>query len=271
MDFQLEIKDESRKKTLIYVNIDDCVISRFNTRKTRDEDDIRGLAERIERNGFEVTRALWAYKSDDKYEVFAGGNRLEAVRRTSPEDNVPLLLHEGYSDREIAQLEAQDNENDEYHKVVPIVDIWAEYARLKDKENWTQKEIARAKDSTQSRVSERLKFNNCSDEIKKFIQQGDIDEGHLREIIPLSIVGYFQKWITTEQLRINLAKKARKLTTRETKEEVTRWKAIIETAEDYYQDLPETDIKQKYKTEDGEENCVETEYSPKEDFVGRLA
>jgi len=43
-------------------------------------------------------------------------------------------------------------------KEVPIVDIWAEYARLRDEEGWTQKQIANAKGVSRSVVGDRLRF-----------------------------------------------------------------------------------------------------------------
>jgi len=140
--FQLEFMEkEGRKKTLRRVKYDDCVISRFNSRKTRSEENIMQLAHRIERNGYEVTRALWGYYENGKYEIFAGGSRLEAAGKTSYRDKIPLFLHEGYTDEEIVQLEARDNEDDEYHVKVSIVDVWTEYARLRDEERWTQERI----------------------------------------------------------------------------------------------------------------------------------
>lgn len=191
-EIQLEIPEPNKTKTLIYVNADDCVISEFNTRKTRYEKDVKKLAQRIERNGFEVTRALWGYQGEGCYQIFAGGTRLEAVKRTSEKNNVPLLLYEGYSDREIARLEAQDNKNDEYHEEVPIVDIWAEYARLRDEEGWTQKGIAEVKNVTQAMVSYRLRLNRkLPGTIKDFITQGELAETHCREILKLSLELYF--------------------------------------------------------------------------------
>jgi len=103
------------------------------------------------------------------------------------------------------------------------------------------------------------------------VSQEKLTELHLREIMQLCLETHFSQWLTTEQLWIDIAKKARGLNTRDTKEEVNRWKEIIQIAQDYYDELPETDIKRKYKTEDGKEVCIETEYDPEEDFVERLA
>ena len=113
-------------------------ISRFNTRKERSEQKIRELANRIKRNGFEMTRALWVYSENGQYEVFAGGTRLEAARLAGLKE-VPCLVYSSFELAEISRLADEDNENDEYHEPVNVVDIWAEYHRLSKEEGWTQK------------------------------------------------------------------------------------------------------------------------------------
>jgi ParB/RepB/Spo0J family partition protein len=275
MNLQMELPqmEGGRKKSLIYVKADDCILSRFNSRKTRNQDDIDKLAERIERNGFEVSRALWAYTENDKYEVFAGGNRLEAVRKTAHKDNVPIILYEGFTDEEISQFETQDNENDEYHVKVSVVDVWAEYARLRDEESWTQEQIARAKGVRQGHVSDRLKYHDkLPENIKKSIRQEKLTEGHLEKITSLSVVGYFSDWLTTENLWLKVARWATTATVRETKDEVDRWKKVLQTASNYYAKLPEQGVIREYRTcENGEDICVETPFDPKTDFVNRLA
>ena len=173
---------------LVDVPISKCVHSRFNTRKTRDADSVRRLAERMQKVGFERTRALWAVQQNGHYEVFAGGTRLEAARMIGA-DTVPLMLHAELTNEEISRRADLDNDSDEYHEPVSPVDVWAEYARLHDEEGWTQATIALAKGVTQSRVSERQKWAALPDHVKRFIQQKLLTEAHLREITSLSIAG----------------------------------------------------------------------------------
>jgi site-specific DNA-methyltransferase (adenine-specific) len=230
--------------------------------------------QRIERNGFEITRALWAYAENGKYAVFAGGNRLEAVRQTSHKDNVPLLLHEGFTIDEIVSLETQDNKNDEYHTKISVVDVWAEYARLRDEEGWTQERIASAKGISQPMVTYRLKLHDkLPEEIKKFITQGKLEETHCREIINLSLELYFSPWLTTEQLWLKLAKKAidGKLSVSQLKQEVDRWKKILDKAKTTYTTIPEKAKRYTFSMEDGIETYVEHEYNPRDEFVSVLA
>src|SRR5262245_46537992 len=135
-----------------------CRHSRFDTRKTRPQAQVDRLAERIRRNGFERTRALWALEADGWYEVFAGGTRLEGARAAGLA-TVPVLLHSGISDEEVSRRADLDNDNDEYHVSVPLLDVWAEYHRLHHEEEWAQKRIAESKKVACSLVSERITWH----------------------------------------------------------------------------------------------------------------
>lgn len=172
-----------KKKSIVNVPIGEVVLSRFNPRSIRSDDDIKKLSERIERNGFEITRALWAYKLDDMYHVFAGGNRLAASAMADLK-TVPIVLHEGFTDYEISGLADEDNENDEYHAKVPIVDVWMDYKRLRDDEGWTQQQIADAKGlKNRTVVSFRLDYADFPDSVlERFVTNDFLVEGHAREI-----------------------------------------------------------------------------------------
>jgi len=56
-----------------------------------------------------------------------------------------------------------------------VVDVWTEYARLRDDEGWAQERIARAKGGSQGTVSLRLKFHDkLPMEIKEYIARAII-------------------------------------------------------------------------------------------------
>jgi site-specific DNA-methyltransferase (adenine-specific) len=239
------ITDDHIKKTIITVPIDSLKISEYNPRKERSKDDITKLAERISRNGFEITRALWAERSGEGYEVFAGGTRLEAARLAMLTE-VPVVLHEGLTEDDKVRLADEDNENDEYHESVGTVDVWANYAWLASLPGWTQERIAKAKGIGQSIVSKRLKLNKLPNTIKRFIHQGFLTERHLIEISEIFTSEYFSPWLTTEQAQLELAAKAAKdkakngaKTVRAVKKDVDQWKAFIAEADKIRKALPE--------------------------------
>lgn len=270
---QLQLLDNDRKKRLIYVKIDDLDISPFNPRRTRNPDDIDRLAKRIQTNGFEITRALWAYPNGEGYKVFAGGNRLEAVRKAQV-DEIPIILHEGFTDDEISRLADQDNENDEYHAPVPIVDVWMDYKRLADLD-WTQQRITDAKGVSQTTVTFRLQYANFpTDVLQKFITSDFLKEGHARELRDLLHCNNFSSWLTRESAMLEVinevlaecAKKKETPTAKMFKAKVDVLNKLIATAEEIYGGLEE--VVTLYAPDRNYEACT---YSPRQEFANVLA
>lgn len=176
------LQDDTIKKSIINVPIHDLTLSRFNPRATRPDEDIDKLAQRISRNGFEITRALWAVKNGNGYEVFAGGTRLEAARRAGCK-TLPVVLHEGLTDEDIVRLADEDNENDEYHSPVPIVDIWMSFKILSELPGWTQEKVAQAKGVSRPQATKRIGYANLPELVlNKFVQNTFLTESHAAEI-----------------------------------------------------------------------------------------
>lgn len=243
---QLPLTESTDKRQELVPRIDTnlCRISRFNTRKTRTPEQVQQLAERIARNGFELTRALWGYIAPDGvYEIFAGGTRLEAASMVGVD--VAVVVHAGYTWEEISNLSDRDNENDEYHTPVRPMDVWAEYARLRDDEGWTQKHIAQAKDVNESDVSARLKYHELPKGIKESVLYDNsttgLTERHLKEVFSkIRPVEFLTSWPEVDEWRIELlqwaadkGKSSRQLAT-----EWDKRKKSVERANDLLAKLP---------------------------------
>lgn len=235
---------------LVDADIERCVHSRFNTRKRRDPEQVRRLAERIRRNGFERTRSLWGVEVNGQYEIFAGGTRLEAARIAGLR-TVPVFVHLGLSEDQISRKADEDNENDEYHTPVSLLDVWAECHRLATQEGWTQQRIADAKGWDRPTVSRRIRWHTSLPEAaKQAVCDGLFDEGHLEAISGvLCDVAHFSPWLTTTQAQTELvndilakhrgSSTGKRPTVRVVREAAGRWKALIQMAEEAYHSLPE--------------------------------
>jgi site-specific DNA-methyltransferase (adenine-specific) len=243
---------------LLDVPVELCVHSRFNTRKTRSDECVQRLAERIRRNGFERTRALWAVERDAQYDVFAGGTRLEAARRAGL-TTVPVFVHEGLTDDQVSRKADEDNENDEYHIPVPIVDVWAEYARLHEELGWSQRRIAAVKEVAPSLVSERIKWHRCVPPELKDLVGGEEElrqsstrkfgEKHLRHISTIVLPVELFSWLTTEQAQVELVREVLakhcgssqgiRPSVHAFEEAAKRWKGLVRAVTEAYISLPE--------------------------------
>ena len=234
------LRDDTKSKTLQHVNRDKLVISPFNPRRNRAAADIDRLAQRIERNGFEVTRAVWAYPVNGHYEVFAGGNRLEAVKRTSI-DTVPVVVFEGFTEDEITGLADQDNENDEYHAPVSDIDIWMDYKRLADI-GWNGVRIAKAKGVSEAQVSRRIRCASWPKSILAKFHSERLAEREAFELLSLSSVkDFIPGWLSWEGAALEIIEAAvrRGGTSKNFADLVAQYNALIELAQTFADKLEE--------------------------------
>lgn len=229
------LQDSTIKKSIKNVPINQLSVSEFNPRYSRNDEDINHLAQRISRNGFEITRALWVYQNGNGYKVFAGGTRLEAAKRAGCK-TVPVVLHEGLTEDDIVKLAEEDNENDEYHLKVSPVDMWANYAWLAE-QGWDDDRIGKAKNVSDRMVRFRKKLHRLPDKIKKFGNQGNLSEAHFIEIDKLEIDFQLLGWLTKEDALEELSNSSVKLTVRQTGDLVTKWKEFTTLAKNLYAKL----------------------------------
>lgn len=119
---------------------------------------------------------------------------------------VPVVVFDGLNGDEIARLESQDDENDEYHAPVPVLDVWAEYYRLVKEEGWSQQRIADAKRVDTATVSLRLKlFATLPQNARKATCAGTLDEGHLIAFDGVTCdITSLEPWLTTQQSQSEL-------------------------------------------------------------------
>lgn len=233
--------DETKSKRIEELPTDKLVISDYNPRKTRSEEYVDRLSQRIHNNGYEITRALWVYPVNEHYEVFAGGTRLKASKIAELE-TIPCVIHEGYSEEEIIKLADEDNENDEYHEPVPITDVWASYKALAD-QGWTQERIAKAKGVNRGQVSQRIKYSELPETIKDhFVKNDFLKEGHAAELVKLLNFNNLQPWLTREmamKLIIDNVISGRVVRANDYEKEVNKFNTIIEMASEAIEVLPE--------------------------------
>ncbi len=117
---------------------------------------------------------------------------------------VPIVLHKGLTEEDIVRLAYEDNENDEYHDPLPVLNVWSDYAKLY--EMWgNQQKVAEAVGVSQTTVSFRLRLNSLPDSIKKFISQRVLKEEHLKEIVEILAPNNISSWLTTKQAQLEIA------------------------------------------------------------------
>jgi len=228
--------ESGKSKTFTNLNISQIQHSPFNPRKNRQKESVEKLAERISKNGFEITRAIWVHPVNNHYEVFAGGTRYESAKIAKITE-IPVILHDGFSEDEIVKLSEEDNENDEYHAVVNIVDVWMSYKSLADR-GWSQERIAKAKVVSRSLAGFRLQLSDLSLSVKNEFAKNDLlKESHALELLSLLNFGNLSMWLTRDQVMFEilesvLKNKADKITAKIFAKEVEKYNSLIKAVQE---------------------------------------
>jgi hypothetical protein len=117
-----------------------------------------------------------------------------------------VVVHEQLTDEDVVRLADQDNESDEYHVKVPLLDTWASYAALADA-GWTQERIAKAKGTQQARVAQRLKLHReLPKSARKGVFDGLLEEAHCEAVLSVVFDVEYSSWLTTAQARDELVR-----------------------------------------------------------------
>lgn len=268
---------QDKPKELLTVPIDQLTLSEFNPRRTRPDEDIDKLAERISRNGFEVTRAMWAYRNGSGYKVFAGGTRLEAAKRAALNE-VPIVLYDDLTEDDIVRLAQQDNEDDEYHRELTCVDTWLDYKALYEKWGYgSQERIKNAKNiNARTLVTLRLALADLPQSVLDiFVKKGFLKESHATEINELSNFDNLSLYITREQAMLEvietvLKKSPTNPTATQFKEAVEKMNDLLELVTGYYNQL-DSDWGEKFLKKLGKTRSTDTIQKRYNEIVSQIA
>ncbi len=181
-------------------------ISFWNQRLTRSEQTIQNLAMRLARDGFDPTRPIKVHLDPDlpdHYQAFAGGTRLLAAKRANlPE--VYIAIYEGLTDPQIIQLSDKDNDDDEAHTQICVVDRW-QWCQTLQGLGWSQAGIATAKNVKERSVYYWLQYANFPQSIlDQFCTKDFLKESHARELVNFAQCANLAPFVTAELMTLEV-------------------------------------------------------------------
>ena len=153
--------------------------SPFQPRRRFDQDDMAGLVESIRDRGM-LQPILVRLKPGDleAYEIVAGERRWRAAQQAQLHD-VPVIIKD-LNDRdtlEIALIENLQREN-----LTPLEEAQA-YSRLMREFDHTQEALGRSVGRSRSHVANTLRLLELPDEIKSWVDSGELSAGHARALL----------------------------------------------------------------------------------------
>ncbi len=118
--------------------------------------------------------------ADDQYEIIAGERRWRAAKLAQL-DIVPCLIKNVPDESAVAIALIENIQREDLNAMEEAVAL----ERLLTEFDLTHQEVAIAVGKSRTTVSNLLRLNNLNDEVKTFLENGDIEMGHARALLAL--------------------------------------------------------------------------------------
>jgi len=205
------------KGALQDLNIDLLNPGKYQPRRDMSDQALEELASSIHVQGI-IQPIVVRETGHQNYEIIAGERRWRAAKIVGLE-TVPCLIKNVEDNAAIAIALIENIQRENLNAMEEAI----AYQRLLEEFDLTHNEVASAVGKSRTTISNLLRLNNLNDDVKVFLERGDIDMGHARAL--LSCTGSLQ----SDLAKIVVAKA---LTVRETESLVKKSlkpKAIKET------------------------------------------
>lgn len=207
-------------KTVDTLPVDLIQRGKYQPRRNFDQDKLQELADSIAAQGV-IQPIVVRPVGDKRYEIIAGERRWRATQLAGLQD-IPVVIREVDDQAAMAMALIENIQRDDLN---PLEEAEA-LSRLLNEFSLTHQQIAQAVGKSRTAVTNYLRLLELVDEVKKMLQQGQLDMGHAKALLGLK-----------EKEQIKAAREVfdKGLSVRETEKLVRRLQGIVET-----EDKPET-------------------------------
>jgi len=204
------------------IAIDQLTPGKYQPRKDMSDDALEELSLSIQSQGVIqpiVVRLVDDENSDgSRYEIIAGERRWRAAQLAQLTE-VPCLIKDVPDESAVAIALIENIQREDLNAMEEAIAL----ERLLTEFDLTHQEVAIAIGKSRTTVTNLLRLNNLNDEVKTFLENGDIEMGHARALLAL-----------TDDLQASAARTvaAKELTVRETE-------ALIKKIQDPSEEKPQ--------------------------------
>ncbi|MDP7593515.1 MAG: ParB/RepB/Spo0J family partition protein [Litorilituus sp.] len=184
-----DIADNSELKPkdgdLSKIAIDQLSPGKYQPRKDMSDTALEELSLSIQSQGIIqpiVVRLISEDKSGDrKYEIIAGERRWRAAQLAQLTE-VPCLIKDVPDESAVAIALIENIQREDLNAMEEAIAL----ERLLREFDLTHQEVALAVGKSRTTVTNLLRLNNLNDEVKTFLENGDIEMGHARALLSLA-------------------------------------------------------------------------------------
>jgi ParB family chromosome partitioning protein len=155
------------------------VAGKYQPRREMSDAGLEELSLSIQSQGI-IQPILVRLISDDKYEIIAGERRWRAAKLAQL-DVVPCLVKSVPDESAVAIALIENIQREDLNAMEEAIAL----ERLLTEFDLTHQEVALAVGKSRTTVSNLLRLNNLNDDVKVFLENGDIEMGHARALLAL--------------------------------------------------------------------------------------
>ncbi len=171
----LATKDNELQK----LPISQLVPGKYQPRRDMSDAALEELSLSIQSQGI-IQPIVVRFVSNDRYEIIAGERRWRAAKLAQL-DLVPCLIKNVPDESAVAIALIENIQREDLNAMEEAVAL----ERLLTEFDLTHQEVAIAVGKSRTTVSNLLRLNNLNDEVKTFLENGDIEMGHARALLAL--------------------------------------------------------------------------------------
>ncbi len=161
------------------IKITQLVAGKYQPRREMSDAGLEELSLSIQSQGI-IQPILVRSISDDKYEIIAGERRWRAAKLAQL-DVVPCLVKSVPDESAVAIALIENIQREDLNAMEEAIAL----ERLLTEFDLTHQEVALAVGKSRTTVSNLLRLNNLNDDVKVFLENGDIEMGHARALLAL--------------------------------------------------------------------------------------
>lgn len=178
-DEEGEAQVESSREELKHVAVEFIQRGKYQPRRDMHQEALEELAESIKAQGVMqpiVIRPI----SSDKYEIIAGERRWRATQLAGL-DTIPAVIRDVSDEAAIAMSLIENIQREDLNPIEEAVAL----KRLQDEFELTHQQVADAVGKSRTSVTNLLRLIALDSEVKKLLENGDIEMGHARSVLSL--------------------------------------------------------------------------------------
>jgi ParB family transcriptional regulator, chromosome partitioning protein len=166
--------------SLHHIPIEFLQPGKYQPRKDMSPDALEELSTSIQAQGI-IQPIVVRSVGENKYEIIAGERRWRASQMAKLHE-VPCLIKEVPDEAAVAIALIENIQREDLNAMEEAQAL----DRLMKEFELTHQEVAQAVGKSRTTVTNLLRLNSLTDEVKKLLEYGDIDMGHARTLLALS-------------------------------------------------------------------------------------